>query len=317
MSKVYSERATEKPVTVLGIFVNDMTFVADRLARPGETVLGHELRTGPGGKGCNQAVAARRAGARVNFITCVGDDKFGQIAHHLFRREEINAQHVKVIKNEATGVAGIHLDAGGQNAIIVAPAAASKLSKADIDAARTMIAESAVLLTQLELPLAIVRHALEVAKKSDTTTILNPAPATSLPHDIFPLIDVFSPNETEAATLWGHPVDSIEQAAEAGKYFIERGVRNVIVTLGSKGAILCARDHTVHIDSLSAGPVYETTGAGDAFNGALAAALSEGLEPLPATVFANAAAAISVTRKGTTPAMPRRQDIDDFLKDNT
>ncbi|MGD0445440.1 MAG: ribokinase [Edaphobacter sp.] len=305
---------TNKTVTVMGSYVADLAFRIDRLPAWGETRMGHSFQLGPGGKGSNQAVAAARAGATVSFISKLGPDPFGEIARTLYRTEGIDTQFIFSTPNP-TGAAAILIDAArGENAIIVVPGACFELTPAEVDQATNLIAASAVFVAQLELPLPTVEHGLKIAHDNGVPTILNPAPAAPLPQTIYPLCDYLTPNETEAAALTGIPVTDLASAEKAATALLNRGVRNVILTLGAQGAFIKNHVCTQHVPAINAGPVVETTGAGDAFNGGLATALAEGMNLAESTRFACAVAGISVTRPGTAPSMPHRTEIDAILK---
>jgi ribokinase len=299
-----------KSVTVMGSYVADLAFRVDRLPTWGETRMGQSFQLGPGGKGSNQAVAAARAGASVAFISKLGPDPFGEMARTLYREEGIDTQYIFASPNP-TGAASILIDAAkGENAIIVVPGACFELTPAEVDQAVVLIASSGIFVAQLELPLLTVEHGLRIAHSHHVPTILNPAPATSLPDSIYPLCDYLTPNETEAATLTGIPVTDLVSAEKAATALLARGVRNVILTLGAQGALIKNQTLTRHILAVNAGPVVETTGAGDAFNGGLATAFAEGMDLVDATHFACVVAGISVTRPGTAPSMPHRSEID-------
>ncbi len=304
-----------KSVTVLGSYVADLAFRIDRLPTWGETRMGQSFNLGPGGKGSNQAVAAARAGANVTFISKLGQDAFGDIARSLYRAEGIDTQYIFTSPNP-TGAAAILIDAAkGENAIIVVPGACFELTLAEVDQATDRIAGSTIFVTQLELSLSTVEHGLRLAHTHGVPTILNPAPATTLPDSIYPLCDYLTPNETEAAALTGIPVTDLASAEKAATALLALGVRNVILTLGAEGALIKNHTLTRHIPAVNSGPVVETTGAGDAFNGGLAAALAEGMDLVEATKFACAVAGISVTRPGTAPSMPYRAEIDALRAD--
>jgi ribokinase len=299
-----------KRVTVMGSYVADLAFRIDRLPTWGETRMGQSFQLGPGGKGSNQAVAAARAGAKVAFISKLGPDPFGEMARTLYREEGIDTQYVFSTPNP-TGAAAILIDAlKGENAIVVVPGACFELTPAEVDQATALIASSSIFVAQLELPLPTVEHGLKLAHSNGVPTILNPAPATALPEAIYPLCDYLTPNETEAAALTGIPVTDLASAERAAIALLGRGVRNIILTLGAQGALIKNSTLTRHIPAVVAGPVVETTGAGDAFNGGLATALAEGMDIVEATRFACIVAGISVTRPGTAPSMPRRPEID-------
>jgi ribokinase len=297
-------------ITVLGSFVADLAFRVDRLPARGETILGPSFVLGPGGKGSNQAVAAARAGGQVSFISKLGRDPFGDIARKLYADEGIDTGHLYE-GTVPTGAAAILIDAAsGDNAIIVVPGACFTITAEEVEAASELIGSSAILMAQLELPLEIVEHGLRLARSLGVHTILNPAPAAPLPDDIYPLVGYITPNESETEALTGIPVANVADAERAADVFLARGVKNVIITLGAQGAFVKSATVRAHVAALNAGPVVETTGAGDAFNGGLAVALTEGLGLEEAVRFGCATAAISVTRPGTAPSMPQRGEID-------
>jgi ribokinase len=302
-----------KPIVILGIFVADTAYRAERQPKMGETILGKSFVLGPGGKGSNQAVAAAMAGGKTHFITRLGRDAFADIAQATWAKAGVIPE-VTVDADSYTGAAYIFIEeATGNNAIIVAPGAAGRVSTADVDAARALIESAAVFVTQLEQPITAAHHALKIARDAGVTTILNPAPAAALAADILALCDYITPNETEAEALTGLPVTSILEAEAAADALLAKGVGTVIITLGANGALYRDRTRSVHVPVISAGPVVETTGAGDAFNGGFAVALSEGQPVIDAIRFGCATAGISVTRPGTAPSMPSRAEIDALL----
>ena len=309
-----------KQVFILGSFVADVAFRMSRLPAWGETLMGDTFALGPGGKGSNQAVAAARAvgssSTTVQFLSKVGDDAFGQLARATWAASGVDASLVKT-SSTATGAATILIDSvRGENAIIVVPGACFTLSPAEVDEAAAAIRSASVFLTQLELPLDTVERGLELAREAGVPTILNPAPAPEkpLPDTLLALSDYFIPNETEAALLTGLPVETVEQAQAAAIALQARGARNVILTLGARGALVVASNGFVTlVPCFNAGPVVETTGAGDAFCGGFATALAEGQPLLDAVRFGCATAGISVTRAGTAPSMPKRVEIDALL----
>ena len=304
-----------KPISILGIFVADLTFRTDRMPRQGETVIGNSFKLGPGGKGSNQAVAARRAGAEIMFITKIGKDTFGDIAMKLYADEGINSEFIWEIPNIATGAAGIMVnEKSGDNSIIVVPGVADALVPDDLDEAESGIAECAFFMASLEVPIPVMQRGLEIAKRNNVPTILNPAPAVTLPDEIYGLCDYFTPNETEASFLAGIPVETKEQASEAAQIFIERGVKTAVITLGKNGVYVQNSNLRQHIPAFNMGnKVIETTGAGDAFNGGFAYALAEGIPLTEAVRYGSATVAISVTRLGTAPAMPYKEEIQKLL----
>jgi len=300
----------KKWVTVLGSFVADLAFRTDRIPVWGETLMGSEFKLGPGGKGSNQAVAAARAGGRVSFISKLGPDPFGDMARALYKSEGIDTQFLFSTQS-ATGAAAIIIDAHkGENAIIIVPGACFEVTAAEVDQARALIADSSVFVAQLELPLTVVEHGLALAHSLGVPTILNPAPAAPLPESIYRHIDYITPNESEAASLTGVSVSTIADAEKAADAFLARGVPNAIITLGAQGVFVKSAQVRAHVPAVSAGKVVETTGAGDAFNGGFAVALSEGMGLIEAARFGCATAGISITRPGTAPSMPTRAEID-------
>jgi ribokinase len=305
-----------KPISILGIFVADLTFRTDRMPLKGETFIGNSFKIGPGGKGSNQAVANRRAGAETIFISKIGKDTFGEMAMKLYADEGINTEYVWEIADMATGAASIVVnEETSENVIIVVPGAADAMVPDDLNTAEAGIAKSAFFMASLEVPISVMKRGLEVAKRNGVPTILNPAPAAILPDEVYGLSDYFTPNETEAAMLAGISVETIEQAEIAAKIILERGVKTVVITLGKLGVYVRNAEISQHVPSFDMGEqVLDTTGAGDAFNGGFAHALAEGMSLIEAVRFGSATAAISVTRLGTAPAMPFNKEILDLLK---
>lgn len=302
-----------KPIVILGIFVADTAYRAERQPKLGETILGQSFVLGPGGKGSNQAVAAAMAGGRVHFITRLGIDAFADIARATWAKAGVHPE-VTEDPDSYTGAAYIFIEnATGNNAIIVAPGAAGRVSVADVEARRELIEGAAIFVTQLEQPIPAARRALEIARAAGVRTVLNPAPAAVLDDAMLALCDFVTPNESEAEALTGLPVTSVAEAERAADALLAKGVGAVIITLGDKGALFRDATRSVHVPVISAGPVVETTGAGDAFNGGFAVALSEGRDVVDAVRFGCATAGISVTRPGTAPSMPTRAEIDALL----
>lgn len=306
-----------KPIVILGIFVADTAYRAERQPKMGETIMGKSFALGPGGKGSNQSVAAamasRGSGGDVHFITRLGDDDFAKIAQATWAKAGVTPV-VTVDRDSYTGAAFIFLEeATGNNAIIVASGAAGRVSVADVEAQAGLIGRAAIFMTQLEQPIPAALRGLQIARVAGVTTILNPAPAAALTDEMLALCDYITPNESEAETLTGISVVTVADAERAADALLARGVGAVIVTLGANGALYRDRVQSVHVPVISAGPVVETTGAGDAFNGGFAVALSEGREVRDAIRFGCAVAGISVTRAGTAPAMPARGEIDALL----
>lgn len=302
-----------KPIVILGIFNADAAYRAPRLPRLGETVMGAGFHLGPGGKGSNQAVAAARAGGQVHMITRLGVDDFAAMARGVWAGAGVTP-HVIDDPDSHTGSAFIFLEEGtGQNAIIVCPGAAGRITVADVQAHAGLISGAGVFLTQLEQPLPAACEALRIARAAGVTTILNPAPATDLADDMLALVDIITPNESEAEGLTGLPVTTMAEAEAAADALIARGVGAAIITLGEKGVLYRKAGQSLHVPARAPGPVRETTGAGDAFNGGFAAALAEGMPIGQALRFGCAVAGISVTRPGAAEAMPQRDEVDAFL----
>lgn len=302
-----------KPIVILGIFVADTAYRADRQPKIGETILGKSFVLGPGGKGSNQAVAAAMAGGRVHFITRLGDDAFADIARATWARAGVHPE-VRIDAESYTGAAYIFIeDATGNNAIIVSPGAAGRVSIEDVEANAALIQGAAIFVTQLEQPIPAAHRALEIARAAGVTTILNTAPAAPLSDAMLALCDYVTPNESEAETLTGIAVRTLADAERAADALLARGVGAAIITLGANGALYRDKTRSAHVPVVSAGPVVETTGAGDAFNGGFAVALSEGRDVVDAVRFGCATAGISVTRPGTAPSMPARAEIDALL----
>ncbi len=300
-------------IVILGVFVADTTYRAARQPRMGETILGDGFALGPGGKGSNQAVAAAMAGGDVHFLTRLGRDPFADMALATWKRAGVTPA-VSWHDDGYTGAACIHVDsASGDNAIIICPGVGGSISPADIEAHGGLIGEAGVFVTQLEQPMDAAQRALELARAGGATTVLNPAPAVSLAEGMLALCDYATPNETEAEALTGIRVAGIDDASRAAAALRRLGAGAALITLGENGVLYHGAEGAVHVPALDAGPVVETTGAGDAFNGGFAAALARGTPPLEAVRFGCATAAISVTRAGTAPSMPARAEIEALL----
>lgn len=300
-------------ILVLGSSNTDMIIQVDRIPRPGETILGGRFLTAAGGKGANQAVGAARAGGAVTFIARVGQDMFGQQALAGLVASGIRVEYVSRDKQAPSGVALIFVARDGENSIAVASGANGQLSPRDVAKAAPAFQRAAVLVMQLETPLPTVRAAVRLAARHKLRVILNPAPARDLPDSLLRQVSILTPNETEAQLLTGVRVNDVRSAGRAATRLLARGVETVIVTLGARGALLATRDGHQLVPGFKVKAV-DTTAAGDVFNGALAVALAEG-RPLPDAVrFANAAAALSVTRLGAQPSAPTRWEIERLLR---
>ena len=308
-------RVTPK-VVVVGSLNIDLVCHASRRPDKGETLIGDAFDIFTGGKGFNQATAAARLGAEVTLVGSVGADPFGEMLLAAAENEHINSRFVTRLTDIGTGIATIVVEPDGDNSIIVVPRANMALTTGDIDAAADCIAVADVLLLQLETPISTSEHAAAIAKKHGTTVVLNPAPAQPLPDSLLKYVDILTPNQSETELLSGMIVSSQEEAHRAAEVLRARMVATenaaVVLTLGEQGALMLTGTTSEHVSALSVEPV-DTTGAGDAFCGALATALASG-EPLhPAVAFANAAGAAAVTVMGATPSMPTRAKIERLL----
>ena len=304
-------------ICILGIYVADLVFFGKKIPVEGETILGNNFVIGPGGKGSNQAVAAAKAGVKTYFISKIGDDQFGSMARKIYEEAGVDYSKVIISSEHSTGAAGIFVDQqSGKNAINVVAGAAGALTTDDIDQAADVIKNSQVFLTQLEAPKEVVFYALKIAKENNVTTVLNPAPATLIDKEIFPLIDYFTPNETEAGFYVNHKVEDEEDAKKASDKLLQLGIKNIIITLGEKGAFFANDRENFHVPVVDLNnPVLDTTGAGDAFNGGFAVALTENekYNIKDAIKFASATAGLSTTKIGTANSMPSRDEIDKLL----
>lgn len=303
-------------ITVMGSFVVDLMSRTPHLPVKGETVKGSTFKLGPGGKGSNQGVAAQRAGADVTMMTKLGKDDFAEIALKSFINEGMDTKFIFQDEKYPTGAALIMVDEKtSENEIVVVLGACSNITDKDIKMAKGSIENSKVFLTQLETNVDAVEKAVDIAYKKGVTVVLNPAPVQEISDELYKKIDVLTPNEVEASILSGVNIETIEDAKKAANVLMKKGVKNVLITLGSKGVLVVTSQKEEFIQSYKVN-VVDTTGAGDAYNGAFATALSEGKDIFEAAHFANAAAAISVTRIGTAPAMAYRNEIEEFISNN-
>lgn len=292
----------------------DLVVRSPRFALAGETILGHAFLTIPGGKGANQAVAAKRMGAEVAMIGRVGDDEFGLTLRRNLEAEGINTERLQDTPAESTGVALITVDDSGENTIIVVPGANGRLTVEDIEDARRLIADADILLMQLEIPLPVVERAAQIAAKSGTTVILNAAPARALPGALLSAVDFLVVNETEALLVAGASAGTPDEAART---LHATGVRNVVVTLGPQGSLLVpSNGESVAAAAYPVRPV-DTTAAGDGFAGAFAVALADGVPAPEALRWGNAEGALAVTREGAQPSLPTRAEVEAFMRDHT
>ena len=304
-----------KKILVIGSTNLDFVIQMDALPEPGETLLCRSFARVPGGKGANQAYACGRLGGTPRFLSAVGKDGFGTSIIEGLQRAGVDCSDVIFSETEDTGMAMICVNASGSNSIVVIPGANRSCTKTYIQSLKPLLEEADIVLAQMEIPLDGVYYAMKLAYERGKITILNPAPAPeSIPEDIYPCLHYITPNETELQKLTGCRVATLEDAAEAAGILLKKGVANVIVTLGGKGALLDNRE----METLYAAPqvpVVDTTAAGDTFNGALAVKLAEGAEIGQAIPFANAAAALAVSRKGAQTSVPSRAEVDRFIGD--
>lgn len=299
-------------LVVLGSINADHILNLNSFPTPGETVTGSHYQVAFGGKGANQAVAAGRSGANIAFIACTGDDDIGERVRKQLASDNIDIAPVSVISGEATGVALIFVNAEGENVIAIHAGANAALSPALVEAQHDRIAQASALLMQLESPIESVLAAAKIARRHNTTVALNPAPARELPDELLSLVDIITPNETEAEKLTGIRVENDEDAAKAALALHAKGIHTVLITLGSRGVWASVNGEGHRVPGFKVDAV-DTIAAGDTFNGALITALLEEI-PLPEAIrFAHAAAAIAVTRKGAQPSVPWREEIEAFL----
>lgn len=299
-------------VLIVGSVTADLTTFSGRLPARGETILGDDFTLVLGGKGANQAVAAGLAGAPAVMVACVGDDLFRDLVTDGLVDAGVDTTFVRSVEGP-TGIAHIRVDASGENDIVMVPLANASLDERHIDEAFAATAATcSVLLTQLETPYRLTRHTVSTAKDHGLTTVLDPAPAQPLDDAIWPLVDIVTPNETEAAILTGITVTDDESATAAGRWFLDRGVTHAIVTRAGDGVTIVSADAVTHLPAIPVTPV-DTTAAGDAFAGYLGAALAAGATLEDAVRVATAAGAIAVTRRGASPSLPTRTDVDALL----
>jgi len=303
-------------IIVIGSSNTDMIVKVPRIPAPGETILGGKFVKAAGGKGANQAVAAARSGGEVTFIANTGDDNFGKEAIEGFKNEGINTDHIFVDNETPSGVALIFVGEDGENSIAVASGANGTLTPSQIDQIEHIIADGNILLAQLETPLETVEQAIKIANEHGIKVILNPAPAQSLSDDLLKRIDILTPNQSEAELLTGTKVVDEQNAKEASSSLISKGVKTVILTLGSDGAFLMSKDVQKMIPGFKV-DAEDTTAAGDTFNGALAVGLADGKTIEGAITWAHAAAALAVTKMGAQPSIPNHNEILEFLSDRS
>jgi len=298
-------------IVVVGSSNTDMIIKVPRIPQPGETILGGEFSTASGGKGANQAVAASRAGGDVTFVARVGDDMFGEKAVKGFKEDGINVEYIKIDTEKPSGVAEIFVDEQGENSIAVASGANLNLSTQDIFEIEDTIANSDILLMQLEIPIEVVKAAAKIARKNGVKVILNPAPAQKLDDNLLKNVSVITPNKIEAEMLTGIKINNNSDLEKAANILLSHGIEIAIITLGKKGAYYIDKENSELISGFKVKSI-DSTAAGDIFNGALAVALGENIALKKSLVFANAAAALSVTKLGAQPSAPIREEIENI-----
>lgn len=297
-----------KKIVVVGSCNTDMVIKSYRLPVPGETVLGGTFFMNSGGKGANQAVAVARLGGWVSFVSKTGNDIFGRQSVELYNSERINTDYIFSDPNNPSGIAMITVDSYGENCIVVASGANASLCPKDIETAREAIVSSVILLMQLEIPMKTVEYAAKLAAEHGVKVILNPAPAQSLSPSLIQNLYMVTPNKTEAELLSGVKVTDWESARTAAGIIGDKGVKNVVITLGSKGALIKQEGDFFEIEAERVEAV-DTTAAGDTFNGAVCVGLSEGMSVIEAVRFACKASAITVTRMGAQSSIPYRKEL--------
>ena len=299
-----------KKICVIGSLNMDLVVNVDEMPKKGQTLIGNSFKEVPGGKGANQAVAIARLGAEINMIGKVGNDSFGQTLINQLKTDNVNTDHIH-IENCSSGVAMITVDKNAENSIVVAPGANFKVLEEDIDKCIDGIKESEIVVLQLETPINTIKYALEKSKEFNKFTILNPAPAVKLEDDIIKNVDLLTPNETELEILSGVKINCEEDIKKAAQVMIQKGVKQLIVTLGSKGSLYIDKDNMKFKKSYKVKAI-DTTAAGDSYTGALAVALSQDKDIEEAMDFASKVGALSVMKEGAQSSLPILKDVENF-----
>jgi ribokinase len=316
MTSVSASTEQRRSVAVIGSVSADLTTFSPRLPARGETILGDDFTLLLGGKGANQAVAAARAGAPTAFVGCVGDDLFHDLIVDSLRGAGVDLAHLRTVHGPS-GIAHIRVDASAQNDIVVVPQANARLDAAQIDTALEALADTtAVLLTQLETPTALTAHIVARGRELGMLVILDPAPAATLPAEVWQNVDIVTPNETEASLLTGIDVTDAASAEQAGRWFLDQGVGAAVITLAAQGSCVVTTEGVRVVPPIRVDAV-DTTAAGDAYAGYLGAALASGADLTEAVRLATAAGAITVTRHGASPSLPGRAEVDALLSSHS
>ncbi|GIM45141.1 ribokinase [Collibacillus ludicampi] len=303
----------EPIITVLGSMTMDLVATAQRRPIKGETILGKDFGMVPGGKGANQAVTAAKLGIKTYMVGRLGKDLFTSPILDNLRSEGVVTDFIKVDENSATGIAHISVDAQGDNSIIMVPLANANVNQQDVDEVEELISRSTLLMMQLEIPVETVFYATKVAKRYGIPVILNPAPAQPLPDEMYSYIDYLTPNETETEILTGIKLTDIESAKFAAKELLNRGVKNVVITLGENGCLLADGEDYHHITARKV-EVVDTTAAGDAFNGGMAVGLAKGMSLKEAVQYGGIVGTLAVTKFGAQSSLPSLQEVNEFIK---
>lgn len=300
-------------ILVLGSFVMDQVVSTPRAPENGETIIGNSFAVFPGGKGANQAVTAARLGGTVTMAGKVGDDAYGETFLKVLKEEGIDNSFVEVDKENGTGVGFVTLEENGDNRIIVVPGANLKYTKEELAKLDAVLDETEILIIQLEMDLDVMEEAIKMAQEKGVKVIANPAPGQVLSDKFLSYVDYLTPNETELEILTGMPVNNVDDTIEASKYLLNKGIDNIIVTLGDNGALVVTPDFVEHVEGYQV-EVRDTVAAGDSFNGALAVSIVEGVSLQEAVKLANATGALTVTKDGAIPSIPSREEVEDFIK---
>lgn len=300
-------------ILVLGSFMMDQVVTTPRAPKNGETIIGDNFAVFPGGKGANQAVTAARLGGDVIMAGKIGDDAYGKIFLQTLKREGIDTTLVEIDNNYATGVGFVTSEINGDNRIIVVPGANLKYNKKELLKLKNVLEDIEILIIQLEMDISVMERAVEMAKEKNIKVILNPAPGQELNDSLLKNVDYLTPNETELEILTGMKVNNLDDTIVASKILLSKGINNIIVTLGGNGALVVSQDTIEHIEGFNV-LVRDTVAAGDAFNGALAVAITEGIELKKAVRLANATGALTVTKEGAIPSVPYRKEVEKLLR---